>query len=416
MITTLDDTYQLSLLGHWVMGKHREDMQYFDASLFEPYKNLYKGICEGKQPAQLLAEKQLDGVTVTDLMSFGTADKYDDYPMYQEAWAKALMVQRAIFAQKIGEANREDTTKLTERIRELTAVINGEEYKPIATNYKETFFKELDERAEEKIAHYGKGFKFVDEFMEGIHRGQLTVLGARPRVGKSAMALQVARNVADEGYKVLFIPLEMTVNENLQRILLNTQLVEPHELRTGAFDRESVGEYLDYLEENLKFCESLNSLEGIEKVIKTEKPYLVIIDQLSQITIKGSHKDNREKYIVITRALKRIAMEQKVAILLLSQLNRVSTEKKKPTLESLHESDSTGQDADNVLLLYTRDDEEETDSPERETFLRIAKQRNGISGKDIPLMYRGERFTFSPVDTSRKTLAQFVEEKQRKRL
>ena len=106
-------------------------------------------------------------------------------------------------------------------------------------------------------------------------------------------------------------------------------------------------------------------------------------------------------------------MEQKVAILLLSQLNRASTDKNKPSLESLHESDSTGQDADNVLLLYTPHDEEDTDSPERETFLRIAKQRNGISGKDIPLMYRGERFTFSPVDTSRRTLAQFVEETRR---
>lgn len=422
MITTLDDTYQLSLLGHWVLDKHREDMQYFDASLFDNYKNLYKGICEGKQYAQLKSENQTDGVLYADLISFGTADKFDEFPLYEEARANALLVQRAIYAQKVGEANREDTDKLTERIRELTAVINGEEYKPIATNYKESFFKELDERAEEKIAHYGKGFKFVDEFMEGIHRGQLTVLGARPRVGKSAMALQVARNVADEGYKVLFIPLEMTVNENLQRILLNTQLVEPQELRTGDFDREAIGNYLDYLEENLKFCESLNSLEGIEKVIKAEKPYLVVIDQLSQITIKGSHKDNREKYIVITRALKRIAMEQKVAILLLSQLNRASTEggtakkPKKPTLENLHESDSTGQDADNVLLLYTREDEEDTDSPERETFLRIAKQRNGISGKDIPLMYRGERFTFSPVDTSKRTLAQFVEERQRNRL
>jgi replicative DNA helicase len=410
MLTRLDDVYQLSLLGNWVLDKHREDMQYFDKSLFEDYKNLYKGVTEGKQPTQLLAEKLLDGVTITDLMSFGTANLGDDYPMYAESRAKALIVQRAIYAEKIGDTNTTDTRLLTARIEELTAVINGEEYKPIATNYKEALFKELDERAEEKIAHYGKGFKFVDEFMEGIHRGQLTVLGARPRVGKSAMALQVARNVADEGYKVLFIPLEMTVNENLQRILLNSQLVEPQELRTGSFDRETVGAYLDELEKNLKFCESLNSLEGIEKIIKAEKPYLVVIDQLSQITIKGSHKDNREKYIVITRALKRIAMEQKVAILLLSQLNRASTDKNKPSLESLHESDSTGQDADNVLLLYTPHDEEDTDSPERETFLRIAKQRNGISGKDIPLMYRGERFTFSPVDTSKRTLAQFVEE------
>lgn len=413
MLTTLDQTYQLSLLGHWVLNKHREDMQYFDKSLFEDYKNLYKGVTEGKQPTQLLAEKLLDGVSITDLMSFGTANAGDDYPLYTESFSKALIVQRAIYATKIGDLNTADTRQLTERIEELTAVINGEEYKPVATNYKESFFKELDERAEEKIAHYGKGFKFVDEFMEGIHRGQLTVLGARPRVGKSAMALQVARNVADEGYKVLFIPLEMTVNENLQRILLNSQIVDPDELKSGHFDREYVGNYLDTLEQNLKFCESLNSLESIEKIIKAEKPYLVIIDQLSQITIKGSHKDNREKYIVITRALKRIAMEQKVAILLLSQLNRVSTEKKKPTLESLHESDSTGQDADNVLLLYTEHDEEDTDSEERETFLRIAKQRNGISGKDIPLMYRGARFTFSPVDTSKRTLAQFVEETKR---
>ena len=416
MLTRLDDVYQLSLLGHWVLDKHSEDMQYFDKSLFEDYKNLYKGVTEGKQPTQLLAEKQLDGITITDLMSYGTANIGDDYPLYTEARAKALIVQRAIYAEKIGDTNTADTRQLTAKIEELTAVINGEEYKPIATNYKESLFKELDERAQEQIAHYGTGFKFVDEFMEGIHRGQLTVLGARPRVGKSAMALQVARNVADEGYKVLFIPLEMTVNENLQRILLNSQTVQPEDLKTGDFDREAIGNYLDYLEENLKFCESLNSLESIEKLIKAEKPYLVIIDQLSQITIKGTHKDNREKYIVITRALKRIAMEQKVAILLLSQLNRLSTEKKKPTLESLHESDSTGQDADNVLLLYTKDDEEETDSPERETFLRIAKQRNGISGKDIPLMYRGERFTFSPVDTTKRTLAQFMEEKQRTRL
>ena len=416
MLTRLDDVYQLSLLGHWVLDKHSEDMQYFDKSLFEDYKNLYKGVTEGKQPTQLLAEKQLDGITITDLMSYGTANIGDDYPLYAESRAKALIVQRAIYAEKIGDTNTADTRQLTAKIEELTAVINGEEYKPIATNYKESLFKELDERAQEQIAHYGTGFKFVDEFMEGIHRGQLTVLGARPRVGKSAMALQVARNVADEGYKVLFIPLEMTVNENLQRILLNSQTVQPEDLKTGDFDREAIGNYLDYLEENLKFCESLNSLESIEKLIKAEKPYLVIIDQLSQITIKGTHKDNREKYIVITRALKRIAMEQKVAILLLSQLNRLSTEKKKPTLESLHESDSTGQDADNVLLLYTKDDEEETDSPERETFLRIAKQRNGISGKDIPLMYRGERFTFSPVDTTKRTLAQFMEEKQRTRL
>jgi len=408
MLTTLDQTYQLSLLGHWAFDKNREDMQYFEESLFEDFKKVFKGLSEGKDLNQLYAEGLLEGTSITELSTYSNWNKYDDYPGYEESKANALVVQKAKYSILLNDTVGSDD--LIEKIRELDAVISGAEYKPIATNYKESFFKELDEKIEEKIAHYGIGFQFVDAFMEGIHRGQLTVLGARPRVGKSAMALQIAKNVAEEGYKVLFIPLEMTVNENIERILLHSQLVSPEELKTGSIDRETVGNYLDYLEENLKFCESLNSLESIEKLIKAEKPYLVVIDQLSQITVKGKHKDNREKYIVITRALKRIAMEQKVAILLLSQLNRLSTEKKKPTLESLHESDSTGQDADNVLLLYTLKDEEATDSPERKSLLRIEKQRNGISGKDIPLIYRGERFTFSPVDLTKTTLEEFMEE------
>ena len=96
-------------------------------------------------------------------------------------------------------------------------------------------------------------------------------------------------------------------------------------------------------------------INDIERLIKAEKPYLVVIDQLSQV--RGTKKkDLRESYIEITRNLKRIALEQNVAIILLSQLNRLSTDGRKPRLENLAESDSIGQDADNVFLLY-RDDE-----------------------------------------------------------
>ena len=187
----------------------------------------------------------------------------------------------------------------------------------------------------------------------------------------------------------------MLIPENLRRILLIQQVTEPGE----KIDRDLVGRYLDDLEKTLKFCEGLNSIDGIEKTIKAERPELVIIDQLSQLTIAGAHKDTREMIVSITRNLKRIALEYKTPLIVLSQVNRDSTNRSRPALESLSESDSIGQDADNVFLLY-EDDEDDRDKPLREINLLIAKQRNGITGKVIPLMFKGERFTFENVDMS----------------
>ena len=126
-----------------------------------------------------------------------------------------------------------------------------------------------------------------------------------------------------------------------------------------------------------------------------------LIDQLSQLTIGGPHRDTREMIIQITRNLKRIALEYKTPLIVLSQVNRDSTNKKRPDLESLAESDSIGQDADNVFLLY-EDNEDDRDKPLRNINLLIEKQRNGVTGKEIPLMFKGERFTFENVEMSYK--------------
>jgi hypothetical protein len=187
----------------------------------------------------------------------------------------------------------------------------------------------------------------------------------------------------------------MLIPENLKRILLIEQIIEPNE----PIDRDYVGQYLDELEKTLKFCEGLNNLDGIEKAIKAERPDVVIIDQLSQLTIAGAYKDTREMLKRITRDLKRIALEYKTPLIVLSQVNRDSTNKRRPDLESLAESDSIGQDADNVFLLY-EDNEDDRDKPLRNINLLIEKQRNGITGKEIPLMFKGERFTFENVDMS----------------
>ena len=383
----LDEQTQAVLLGAWTYGKHREDIENFEPDMFT-YRKLYKGVIAGKQPAQLYAEGLLEGLSLAQLANVGM-----EFGVYEDARAQALTMQRMAYAEKIGALNNADTKELTEKINALDAVIRGEKYKPVAENLKDILFKDLDETENEHNPQYG--IKYLDKYTGGIHRGQLTIIGARPRTGKSAIALQIAAYVAEQGHKVLFIPLEMLIPENLRRILLIQQVTEPGE----KIDRDLVGRYLDDLEKTLKFCEGLNSIDGIEKTIKAERPELVIIDQLSQLTIAGAHKDTREMIVSITRNLKRIALEYKTPLIVLSQVNRDSTNRSRPALESLSESDSIGQDADNVFLLY-EDDEDDRDKPLREINLLIAKQRNGITGKVIPLMFKGERFTFENVDMS----------------
>ena len=388
----LEERTQITLLGKWLTGSCREDINDLEADIFT-YKKLHKAITAGKSVGQLVAEKLTEGVTIKELLAYGT-----EYGAYAEALAQALSVQRMDYAERIASNTGGNIRELTEKINALDAVIRGEKYKPVAENLKGILFKDLDETEGEDNPQYG--IKYLDKFTGGIHRGQLTIIGARPRTGKTAIALQIAANVAEQGHKVLFIPLEMLIAENLKRILLYAQITEPGE----QIDREAAAVYLDELEKTLKFCEGLNSLDGIEKAIKAEKPELVIIDQLSQLTIGGYHKDTREMLVLLTRNLKRIALEYKTPLIVLSQLNRDSTNRNRPSLESLSESDSIGQDADNVFLLYEQE-ESDRDKPLREINLLIAKQRNGVTGKEIPLMFQGDRFTFCDVDTTKKTQA-----------
>jgi len=411
---------ELVILANWSTGKHREDIASIDSTIFKR-KKLYKAITDGLNPSEILRAGALEDTSVTELMSISASSFIEPYyrdgveaPVYAEARARALIKQISVYTDRLRNNNGADTDELFEKIRRTEALISGEDFKPLATNYADHFLEELEQEQEENNPHYGEGFKWLDKYTGGLHRGQLTVIGARPRNGKSAIALQIAYNTAvRQGYKTLFLPLEMSLNECIDRLLLMTQTMEPnYKKNCSEQDKQDIREFCEVIEQDLKFCVALNRLEDIERVIKEERPYLIIIDQLSQI--RGSKKkDLRESYIEITRALKRIALEQNVAIILLSQLNRLSTDGRKPTLENLAESDSIGQDADNALLLYKESDlrkeEEEAPAPLDEDdkpktiILRIVKQRGGVDEKEIPLMFEGWRYRFCPVDlTSRK--------------
>lgn len=396
MTDKLTREVELTLLANWSIGKHREDFSEIDKSLFM-YKQLYEAVAEGKDPIKIASEGAIGDSSISELYGLATSDM--NHAEYLDARTQALMMQRAMYVDKIKQANKESTAQLYEKIRRTEAVMNFEDFKPLATDYGETFITEIEAIEGEDNPQYGRGFIDLDRLTKGgLHRGELTIIGGRPGTGKSSIALQIAYNVAiNQGYKVIFLPLEMTVNSCLERVLLQSQTVDP-DFRNNldVEGKEQIKNYLDSLEDKLKFCSALNKIEDIEKLIKAEKPYLVVVDQLSQVKPTTRSKDLRERYVEITRALKRIALEQNTAIIALSQLNRKADVYEKPNIDVLAESDSIGQDADNVFIIYSKGDPETEGN--KILYMNIAKQRNGVQDKEIPLMFEGAKFRFSAIE------------------
>lgn len=282
------------------------------------------------------------------------------------------------------------------------------------TGYADIFLTEQKIRETETPAAYG--ITDLDKLTGGIHKGQLIVIGGRPGTGKSAIALQIADSVQAKGYKTMFCPLEMTAYETLERLAIRHDYFNQEEAKAGTIPPErkaAAAEYFNTLESNkaLVIYEGLNDLNAIVHKIRLEKPHLVIIDQLTQIEPGGRYKDNRERYMQVTRKLKEVALTEQIAVILTTQLNRPAEDKKKPTLANLHESDSTGQDAD-VVLMLTHAEDQDAQKRFREVTLHLVKQRQGTSGNEILLMFEGAKYNF---EASFRDAANWETPKQRTR-
>lgn len=383
--------YELRLLQQWAFGNHKEDIAVFEPKLFH-YTKLFNDIRDGATYKELIPQFQAgkyEGLTFTDL------SKADGNGIsYYEALITAQREQRGRYIQKwTSEPEQQDYW--LDKITEITNIINSKETKPRCANFSDLFMEELTARQNERNPRYG--IKQLDKATEGLHRGQLVVLSARPGCGKSALALQITNNVIDNGYKVMYLPLEMTEYETFQRMIIQQQVVYDSEeaKNPSAEKKEEICRFLMDLEQSGLFAMyyGLNGIADIEKKIKEEQPFLVVVDQLTQVEPVGKAKDIREKYILMTNALKRIALNENVCILALHQLNREGEGKKKPTLSNLAESDSVGRDADVVLAL---NEHEETNNEELDALeLIIAKNRQGAVGAKIPLHFHGARYTFS---------------------
>ncbi len=237
------------------------------------------------------------------------------------------------------------------------------------------------------------GFHDLDNYTSGFQDSEFIVIGARPSIGKTALALTMASNMAIR-YKIPvgFFTLEMSSMALMQRLLSSEARLDSKKLRTGLLKpsdfqklTEAAGKIYDaplYIDDtpNLKLLD----LRAQARRMKSQHNVAIIfIDYLTLITSENKDIPRHEQIAEISRSLKALARELNIPVVALSQVRR-ETEGKRPTLADLRESGSIEQDADVVLFLHRkkRDDlsYEDSDSENTETELIIAKQRNGPVG------------------------------------
>ena len=267
----------------------------------------------------------------------------------------------------------------------------------------------------EHITGIPSGFADLDYKTAGFHGSELILVAARPAMGKTAFALNIAANAAVRAkVPVAIFSLEMSKEQLVSRILSSEAMIDSNKLKTGKMDEEDwikLSEGLEPLSESEIYIDdtpgiSITEIRAKSRKLKLEKDIgLIIIDYLQLISGSGSRKNgSREQEISeISRSLKILAKELNVPVIAISQLSRAPEQRKddhRPMLSDLRESGAIEQDADIVMFLY-RDDYYNEDSDKKNIAeVILAKHRGGSTGT-VELLWYGSFTKFVNIDKYR---------------
>ena len=272
--------------------------------------------------------------------------------------------------------------------------------------------KEL-ENSKNGMTGISTGFCDLDYAIKGLNNSNLIVIGSRPAMGKTALALNIATHVATkENIPVAIFSLEMSKEQMANRILCSEAMVDSAKVRTGKIDDEEWGKLAAASGELSEAGIYIDDTPGISvmeirakcRKMKLEKNIgLVVIDYLQLVQGSNRKGGSREQEIAeISRSLKILAKEINVPVIALSQLSRAPEQRvdHRPMLSDLRESGSIEQDADIVMFLY-RDDyyNEDTDKKNIAEVI-IAKHRSGATGT-VELLWLGNYTKFANIDRYR---------------
>jgi len=263
--------------------------------------------------------------------------------------------------------------------------------------------------ADDPTEHYGTrtGFRGLDDLMTAMAPGQVIVLAGRPSMGKTALALDIARHVGLTQKKTVAIfSLEMTKEEIFDRIFGHLTGIEPWKLAKGMLTEKqfmNMGHAFDQLKGQPIFVDddpdrTLINLRSKARRLQIEQGIdLLIVDylQLIQVTDRSARENQTQKMTHISESIKQLARELHCPILALSQLNRDCERRpdKRPQLADLRDSGSIEQDADRVLMLYRESYYNEDCADPDLTDVYVRKNRHGPVGH-VPLTFDKEKMSF----------------------
>ena len=409
-----------------------KDMFYLDShkKIFETIKNL----ADNKSPidittvtAELERKKLLNQVGGVEYLtqiisSVPTAANADEYiKIVEEKFLRRNLIEAGTDIANAGFSSTDDIGEILDdaekKIFEVVRNRRGSEFKTI----QDVLFKaqaDLEKLSSLKgdITGVPSGYYDIDKLTSGFHENELIILAARPAMGKTAFALNMAVNMALNAKKsVALFNMEMGAEQLISRMLSSVGQIEAGKLRTGKLEHQDwkrVNEAISRLADTKIFiddtpgvtvsdmrakCRRLaNSSDGLD---------VVIIDYLQLISGSARYAGQRQQEVSeISRALKTMAMELNIPVIALAQLSRSveGREEKRPLLSDLRESGSIEQDADIVAFLY-RDDyynkERAIDENTSKSEFIIAKHRNGPTAT-VNLIFKRNTSSFFNMENS----------------
>ena len=251
---------------------------------------------------------------------------------------------------------------------------------------------------------YRTGYLDLDRIIEGLHEQEFTIIAARPGVGKTAFALQMAEYIAKHGVFTYFASLEMSEKQLGNRIVAREAEIDSHVLRMGWLTDDNFEKIAQAIN---KICNipmiidanvsTIQEIESRANELKQEKDLgLIVIDYLQLLKSKTKFIGREQEVADISRRLKLLSKKLDIPIVALCQLNRETEKRRRPILADLRESGSLEQDADNVIFLYV-EEEEKVKNRIIDVDVIVAKQRNGPTGT-VKIQFNKQQMKFKSLE------------------
>ena len=392
-----DEEIEKTILYYIIFEKEELNLSEKDFFL-QKHKQIYKAIRELKEKKEeisILAIQQKiknnDKEVLRYLSNlannvFGTSADYA-YKKLKDLSKKRELLEVAKEIEK--NVTDEEAENYIEKIIRRLTDINAEGQK------EKTFMDMLVDTAnliEKKINlgadydnKYLTGIFDLDAVTNGLHPEEFTVIGARPGVGKTTFALQIANKIAEKGVAVGIVSLEMSNTQLIEKLIARNSNVDSNKIRIGNLDdteqlkvSTAIGEISEIPFFINTRARSIQDIELYARRLKNKNDLgLLIIDYIQLVKSKNKFNNREQEVAEISRNLKLLSLELQIPIIGLCQLNRNAARSTTPTLADLRESGAIEQDADNVIFLYKENDDDEEQKMVENIVLDLQKQRAG---------------------------------------